>query len=130
MSLLRLPNKDDVRIVAAVFIATIVFLALSIKDDLPTRVVVPWAKGECFWLNGTIVDKEKVDDGMTTGYHFYVVGTLDNTTEFNSIVHGTSLEYNLMPVGLQYEGRVCDTLTLREAVANGTVDIIDWIIGD
>ena len=130
MSLFRRPDKDTARIIGSVIIAAILFLAVSVRDELPSRVVIPWAKGDCFWLNGTIIHKEKVDEGLTTGYHFYVVGTLDNETEFNSIVHGTKFEYDLMPVGLHYEGHVCDTVTLREAVANGTVEIIDWVTGE
>ena len=128
MSLFSKPDRTTIKTIGVVLIVSIGFVALSVNDDLPSRVVVPWAKGECFWLNGTITDKTMVDDGMTTDYQFYVVGTLDNTTEFNAIVHGTKLEYEIMPVGLHYEGHICDTMTLREAVINGTVEIFDWIV--
>ena len=128
MSLFTLPDRTTVKTVGIVIMVSISFAIVSVNDDLPSRVVVPWAKGDCFWLNGTIMDKEARDDGLTTDYRFYVQGTLDNTTEFNSIVHGTKLEYEIMPIGLHYEGHICDTVTLREAVINGTVEIIDWVI--
>lgn len=129
VSLFILPDRTTVKVIAVVVMFGFGFLAISVNDDLPSRIVVPWAKGECYWLNGTIVSKEMVDDGMTTDYRWYIVGTLDNETEFNSIVHGTKTEYALIPAGIQYEGQVCDTMTLREAVVNGTVEIVDWVVG-
>ena len=78
------------------------------------------------WLNGTVEDKEMAEDssgGMN--YFFLVNGTLDNETSFHAQVIGTQFDYLFVPIGLHYEGEICDTVPLREAVYTGIIRFID-----
>jgi len=89
-------------------------------------VVVPWDEGQCIWLNGTIEDKQVRED--STGglnYFFLVNGTLDNETSFHAEVVGTQFDYLLVSIGYNYEGEICDSVPLRQAIYDGTVRFID-----
>ena len=128
MSLFRKPPDGTVSTIGIVIMVTLASAILYVGDDLPDRIVVPWGQGECYWLNGTVVDREKMDNRLTTTYQWHVVGTLDNNTSFDSLIYGNSFEWVMIPVGAHYEGHVCDTMPLRDAVLNGTVEIIDWVV--
>lgn len=113
--------------VIAVFLSLMIFLSLTgFIITTPARVVVPWDEGQCMWLNGTVEDKEMAEDssgGMN--YFFLVNGTLDNETSFHAQVIGTQFDYLFVPIGLHYEGEICDTVPLREAVYTGIIRFID-----
>ena len=126
---------------AAITCAVLFCLALIFTPALPERVVPWWNEGTCWWFNGTIEDKWMEDnDGMpgTTDYLFLVNGTLkelnesspllytNNSTRIEVLVHGGPLDWADFNVGDRYEGYACDTMTLREAVANGTIEFLLW----
>jgi len=92
-------------------------------------VIVPWDEGQCFWLNGTVEDKEAEwnDNGGGMNYRFLVNGTLDNTTTFKAFVLGDRIDYLFVPIGAHFEGEICDTVPLRRAVLNGTILFIEWL---
>ena len=127
---------------AALTAAVLFFFAVIFAPALPERVVPWWNEGQCWWFNGTIEDKWTADnDGMrgTTDYLFLVNGTLNEliesshgllytneTTAISVIVHGGPIDYAMFNVGDHYNGYACDTMTLREAVANGTIEFLLW----
>lgn len=94
----------------------------------PTQIMVPWEEGECMWLNGTIEDKEiRYDSSGGMNYFFLVNGTLDNETSFHAEVLGDRTDYLLVPIGFNYEGEICDSVSLRQAIWSGTVHFIDIV---
>ena len=127
---------------AALTAGVLFLLAVIFAPSLPERVVPWWNEGTCWWFNGTIEDKWTEDnDGMpgTEDYIFLVNGTLNelnettpvlyvanSTTNIEVLVHGGPWDYAYFNVGDHYEGYACDTMTLREAVANGTIEFLMW----
>ena len=111
----------------AVFISVMIFLSLTtLIITTPARVVVPWDEGQCMWLNGTVENKSiELDANGGTNYFFLVNGTLDNETSFHAEVIGSQLDYLLVPIGYHYEGEICDTVPLREAIYTGIIRFID-----
>jgi len=126
----------------AITVAVLFILAVIFMPALPERIVPWWNEGQCWWFNGTIEDKYVVDnDGMpgTEDYIFIVNGTLNelnettpllydanSTTAIEVMVHGGPWDYAYFEVGDNYEGYACDTMTLREAVINGSIEFLIW----
>ena len=117
----------------------------NLMPPLPERVVVWWDEGQCWWFNGTVEDKW-IEEGdgtdFTKDYLFLVNGTLsdlnettpllydyNNTTYITVVVHGDAWDYQYFNVGAAYEGYACDTVPLREAVIDGTIEFILWTVG-
>ena len=117
----------------AALVALVLLVALyGMPYLIPHRVadVFPWSEGECWWFNGTVEDKWMEKHTATTNYKFLVNGTLDNSTEISMVFTGGFWDYEYYQVGMRYEGFACDTVTLREAVVAGTLEIILWASGD
>lgn len=111
----------------AVLISGLIFLSLTTAIiTTPARVVVPWDEGQCMWLNGTVENKSiELDANGGMNYFFLVNGTLDNETSFHAEVIGSQFDYLLVPIGYHYEGEICDTVPLREAIYTGIIRFID-----
>jgi hypothetical protein len=107
-------------------IMTVVMLTTaSLLPPLPAHLVPFWEDGECQWFNGTIIDKRiENDNGFTADYIFVVNGTVDNETEVSMEVFGDALLYAVLPVGATKEGRICDTVELKTAIADGIIQFI------
>jgi len=107
-------------------IMTVVMLTMaSLMPPLPARLVPFWEDGECQWFNGTVIDKRiENDNGFTADYIFVVNGTVDNETNLTMEVFGDALLYAVLPVGATKEGRICDTVELKTAIADGIIRFI------
>ena len=128
--------------ITAIAAACMMLLAIMFVPVLPERIVPWWNEGQCWWFNGTIQDKWiEEGDGMraTKDYIFLVNGTLNelnettpvlydanSTTRIEVLVHGGLWDYTYFKVGDNYEGYACDTMTLREAVINGSIEFLIW----
>lgn len=85
----------------------------------------PWVDDECFWVGGIVEKKEtRWDNGNY--YVFTINGTIDNATPYRAEILGNQFLYATLPVNSYYENEVCNTLTLREAFTNGTIQLIDY----
>jgi hypothetical protein len=128
-------------LVVSLFVAAFMF-----SPALPERIVPWWGENQCWWFNGTIEDKYIAEsDGVskTKDYVFIVNGTLnplendtagmyyDSNTSVNITVavHGGFWDYEYFQIGENYEGYMCDSMTLREAVVNGTIEFLLWGAG-
>ena len=107
----------------------LIMLGASFAPPLPAQIVPWWEEDSCKWFNGTIVEKEfeKTSPGQAE-YKFWVNGTLDNQTEVQMVIYGDPIHWLVLEEGMVYEGTVCNTLTLREAIRNGTIHLIDVIL--
>src|SRR5210317_1412775 len=86
----------------------------------------PWVDDECYWVGGVIEKKEAKFDETGTSYIFTINGTIDNGTPYKAEVLGSRLLYLTLPVNSYYENKVCNTITLREAFTNGSIQIIEY----
>jgi len=86
----------------------------------------PWVDDECYWVGGVIEKKEAKFDETGTSYIFTINGTIDNGTPYKAEVLGSRLLYLTLPVNSYYENTVCNTITLREAFTNGSIQIIEY----
>ena len=85
----------------------------------------PWVDDECFWVGGIVEKKEtRWDNGNY--YVFTINGTIDNATPYRAEILGNQFLYATLPVNSYYESEVCNTMTLREAFTNGTIQLIDY----
>lgn len=117
-------SSDLVLQVFALF--TIILLSsVSMMPPLPARVVPFWEEDSCMWFDGEIVSKRIENEGLVTADYIFVVnGTLDNETDIQMEVHGDIFFYELLPIGSYYNGTVCDTIPLRQAVVDGVIRFI------
>lgn len=103
----------------------IMLTTASMMPPLPARIVPFWDDGACQWFNGTVVDKRiENDNGITADYIFVVNGTIDNSSEVELEVYGDALFFALIPIGSHEEREVCDTVELKEAIADGIIQFI------
>lgn len=86
----------------------------------------PWVDGECYWVGGTVQDKRIYIEGDDFYYLFLINGTVDNETPYLAEIAGSRLMYLTIPNGTYYESEVCDSITLRDALANGTVKLLNY----
>ena len=53
-----------------------------------------------------------------------VDGTLDNYTDIQMEVHGDAFLYGVLPIGSYYNGTICDTIPLRDAIIEGVIVLL------
>lgn len=125
-----LPNSDEpvgMKALLAILMG-VMFALASATPPIPSHIVPFWEEGSCQWFNGTVVDKEIVQiSPQVAEYKFYVEGTLDNNTSVDMIIYGGPLYYQALPINTTYEGQVCDTLPLREAIMDGTIHFVSVV---
>jgi hypothetical protein len=124
-------------------VVVMIAAALMFAPPLPERIIPWWNENQCWWFNGTIEDKYVLEaDGIRTtkDYVFIVNGTLnplendtvgmyydpDTSVNITVAVHGGYWDYEYFEIGEHYEGYMCDSMTLREAVINGTIEFLIW----
>lgn len=106
----------------------VIMVGASFAPPLPAQIVPWWEDDSCKWFNGTIIDKEIINTSPGQAeYKFWVNGTLDNETEVQMVIYGDPIHYLVIKEGMIYEGTVCNTLPLREAILNGTIHLIDVV---
>mgnify|MGYP001032201111 CR=1 FL=1 len=105
---------------------TVILLSsVSMMPPLPARIVPFWEEDSCMWFDGEIVSKRIENEGLVTANYIFVVnGTLDNETDIQMEVHGDIFFYELLPIGSYYNGTICDTVPLRQAVIDGVIKFI------
>lgn len=116
---------------APLFVALVVAQSGCFGMVLTTPATYPhtmffWEDGECFWLNGTIEDKRILQNENGFNYLFLVNGTVNNETPYLAEVAGDRVLYAVLPIGATHSDEVCDSVTLRDALTNGTVKLIHW----
>jgi hypothetical protein len=108
-----------------VIMTVIMMTTASLMPPLPAHLVPFWEDGECQWFNGTITDKRiENDNGITADYIFMVDGSVDNHSDIQMEVYGDALFYAMIPIGATHEGRICDTVELKTAIAEGIIQFI------
>lgn len=119
-------NSDSNLVVQAFALFTIILiLSVSLMPPLPARVVPFWEEDSCMWFDGEIVSKRIENEGLITAdYILGVDGTLDNFTDIQMEVHSDVFVYEILPIGAYYNGTVCDTVPLRQAVIDGVIIFI------
>ena len=94
----------------------------SIMPPMSNRIVPFWEEDSCHWLDGHITEKYMQNEGLVTAEYIFVVnGTVDNYTDLQITIYGTALHYQFFQVGDYYNGTICDTLSLREAISEGVI---------
>ena len=107
----------------------LILMGASLAPPLPAQIVPWWEDDSCKWFNGKIVRKQIIATGPGQAeYKFWVNGTLDNETEVQMVIYGDPIHYLVIDEGMNYEGTVCNTLSLREAIRNGTIHLIDVVL--
>ena len=100
----------------------ILLMSVSLLPPLPARIVPFWEEDSCMWFDGEIVSKRIENQGLITAdYIFGVDGTLDNLTDIQMEVHSDVFLYEILPIGAYYNGTICDTVPLRQAVIDGVI---------
>lgn len=118
-------SKSDLSVQVFSLFTILLMMSVSLMPPLPARVVPFWEEDSCMWFDGEIVSKRIENEGLVTADYIFVVhGTLDNETDVELEVHGDVFFYELLPIGSYYNGTICDTIPLRDAIIGGIIVFI------
>tara|TARA_R110000851_G_scaffold108116_5_gene228993 strand:+ start:5691 stop:6062 length:372 start_codon:yes stop_codon:yes gene_type:complete len=117
-------NAETLGQAFALFVV-LIFTTASFLPPLPTRIVPFWEEDTCMWFDGEIISKRIENEGLITADYIFVVdGTLDNYTDIQMEVHGDAFLYGVLPIGSYYNGTICDTIPLRDAIIEGVIVLL------
>lgn len=113
-------------VVLMVFVSTASMGFVMTSPATYPTAYFPWVEGECYWVDGTVEDKRIFIDGEDFYYLFLINGTVNNNTPYLAEIAGSRLMYITVPNGSYYASEVCDAITLRDALANGTIKLLSY----
>lgn len=118
-------HGSDLAIQVFSLFTVILLTTVSLMPPLPARIVPFWEEDSCMWFDGEIVSKRIENEGLITAdYILGVDGTLDNFTDIQMEVYSDVFIYEILPIGAYYNGTICDTVPLRQAVIDGVIIFI------